>query len=57
MVSNTMGRARDGTAEVRSLTVSGGTVWEHFVLQLLWIMNPLGTEFLLSFLGRDWRGI
>lgn len=35
----------------------GGTVWEHFVLQLLWTMNPLGTESLLSFLGRDGRGI
>lgn len=35
------GRLRDGTAEVRSLTVLGGTVWGRFVLRLLWIKRIL----------------
>lgn len=34
-------RCRDGTAEVRSLTVLDGTVCGHFVLQLLWIKSVL----------------
>lgn len=36
-----VGRLRDGTAEVRGLTLWGGTVWGHFLLQLLWIKSIL----------------
>lgn len=53
-------RCRDGTAEVRSLSVLGGAVCGHFVLQLLWIKSVLWAPNLSSLpllLRRDWRGI